>query len=639
MYLAAYMLVFLAFLASAGCAAWIVLTLAQGRSAAEAERAVRVAEWVNSIQCGFFVLASGILLNALIRYDFSVSYVYSYTDRLLPLFYRVTAFWGGQEGSLLFWALCVVLVGLIFQLLPRYAALGVGSRLWYWLLYLSITAFFGILLITWSNPFAVFDGMPADGRGLNPLLQHPGMIFHPPLLFLGYAGFVIPACMALAQAMSRGWSAEEDWSAVCRPFVLISWALLGSGILLGAWWSYMELGWGGYWAWDPVENSSLIPWLISTALLHTLIIQVRRNKLHRINILLAGLTLISTFFATYLVRSGVLQNFSLHSFSDGGVGLPLLIFVALSCVVTIWCACFGGRPNAGPVESPSSREGFLVLTVWTLMALSLIVLLATLWPVLSAPFGKAQGLEASFYNRVCLPLFTLLTLLLVICPWLRWDAGVRDIKRLSTALGVLVATTGAFFAMGYTDPVACLTMAASVSVLTGCALLLTDRAVYRHLPTLSACGVHLGTALIILGVAFSGPYKQEEELVLSPGQTAAVGPFAVKFERLDDGRTEAYGYVQAVLHVERHGKSLGEALPERRFYFKWQRNFAEAYTIPSLGSEFYASLLAVDEQGRATLRLSANPLINWIWIGSVLICFFPFFGLMRRKRKSVDAAF
>ena len=635
MYLTAYLVLFAAFLASLGCAAWICLALAQGRPGHEAQQTARLAEWINAIQCGCFFFCSGVLLQALVRYDFTLTYVFGYTDRLLPLFYRLTAFWGGQEGSLLFWTVCVVFAGLIFQMLPRYARLGVSTRLWYWLFYFSITAFFCILMLCWSNPFAVFDGTPADGRGLNPLLQNPGMIFHPPLLFMGYAGLTVPACLALAQCASRAWERkEENWGTLARPFTLVSWALLSAGILLGAWWSYMELGWGGYWAWDPVENSSFVPWLLATAAIHALIIQHRRDKLHRSSVLLMALALISCFFATYLVRSGLLQNFSLHSFADGGVGTPLLTFVILGTLLSVWCAGTYAHPSSGPVENPGTREGFLILTIWVLLALSVIITLATLWPVISAPFGKAEGLDAGFYNRVCLPLFVVLAILLVICPWLKWSPGFSDVRRLGIAAGVFVASGSALWTIGYTHPVAVLGMAGAIGVIVGCGLMLTERRLYRNKPALAACGVHLGVALIVLGVAFSGPFKVEKKLVMTAGEQTTVGPFTVTLRQLEDGETPAYGYVQAVLDVEKHGKPVGTAVPERRFYFKWQRNFAEADTIPSAGNEFYASLLSVDKDGRVTLQLSANPLINWIWVGSTILCLFPFIGLMRRKRES-----
>ena len=636
MYFLAYALVLLAFLCSLGASAWIVLLLVQGRTDDEAAKVLRLPEWANAAMFGCLLLASGILTRALVVYDFSVVYVASYTDRLLPLFYRLTAFWGGQDGSLLFWALSVALFGTAFQMLPRYARIGTGTRLWYWLFYFMIMAFFCLVLTTWSNPFAVYAQAPADGRGLNPLLQNPGMIFHPPLLFLGYGGFVIPGCLALGQSVSGGMRREDLWADTARPFTLLAWAFLTAGIVLGAWWSYMELGWGGYWAWDPVENASLIPWLLGTAAMHTLIIQTRRDKLHQTNVLLMALTTVSAFFATYLVRSGVVQ--SLHAFGESGVGLPLLIFVLLGTGVSVWCARCARRDDAQPLADLETREGFVMIAVWVLLALSTIVLLATLAPVFSSAIvGTSIGLDAGFYNTVCLPLFSFLTVLLVICPWLRWKGGVRDVRRLGIAAGVFTASGSAFWGMGYTNPVAAISMAASLGVLIGCLFMLTQRQTYAHRPFLAAAGVHLGVALMVLGVAFSGPYKVERQVVLRPGEQAEVGAYTATLKGLHDDETKEYGFVRAEIHVTRQGKAVGQALPERRHYFKWGRTFAEASTIPAFGNEFYASLLSVDNDGRATLLLSIHPLVNWVWIGGTLMCLFPLLGLARRAREDEDA--
>ncbi|MDR2727117.1 MAG: cytochrome c biogenesis protein CcsA [Deltaproteobacteria bacterium] len=630
MHLLAYSLILLSFLCSLGAAARIVQLIIRGQPAKKAACAPHLPEWANAVQFCCLLLASALLTRALIVHDFSFVYVASYTDLVLPLFYRLTAFWGGQEGSLLFWAFSVVIFGIVFQFLPSYHRLSIATRLWFWLFYFVITAFFCLLLITWSNPFTVFAQAPTDGRGLNPMLQNPGMIFHPPLLFLGYGGFVIPGCLALAQAMSRNWDRENGWVEVSRPFTLLAWVLLTAGIVLGAWWSYMELGWGGYWAWDPVENASLIPWLIATAALHPLIIQTRRNKLHRTNVFLMALTTISAFFATYLVRSGVVQ--SLHAFGESGVGLPLLIFVLLGTALSLWCAGQAGHPKAEPFADLKTREGFIMIAVWTFLALAGIILLATLAPVISSAFvNESIGLDASFYNRVCLPLFVFITSLLAICPWLYWNGGVRDVRRLGTVAGVFAASSCAFWSMGYTNIVAALGMAISLSALLGSLFLLARRQTYAHRASLAAVGVHLGLALVVLGVAFSGPYKIEREVVLAIGEETAVGPFAVNLIRINDGETPAYGFVQAELSVTRQGKPLGQSLPERRRYFKWNQIFAESSVIPSLGNEFYASLLAVDNDGRATLLLSAHPLINWIWIGSTLMCIFPLLALRRRK--------
>lgn len=411
MYLAAYVLLLLALLCAMGGAGMGAAQLWQGR-----HTDLGWLEKANLVIAASLTAASAILLHALAVSDFTLEYVAGYTDLVLPMFYKITAFWAGQPGSMLFWALMVSLCGAFFQLTRPYRLLSAETRLWYWVFYLSIMGFFALLITAWSNPFIQLSPAPADGRGMNPLLQNPGMILHPPLLFLGYGGFVIPGCLALAQAMHVDGS-EQSWLDVARPFTLTAWLFLTVGIIIGGWWAYMELGWGGYWAWDPVENASLIPWLIGTAAIHTGLLQTRRGKLHRVNTFLMALTTVSAFFATYLVRGNVVN--SVHAFGEGGVGPALLIFVLASLVVVIFASWQAGRNEAADLGGLETREGFLVLTAWMLIAIACVILVATLWPVITAGFGKtSSGLSQDFYNRVCLPLFTVIMALLAVCPWL-----------------------------------------------------------------------------------------------------------------------------------------------------------------------------------------------------------------------------
>ncbi|MDR1777176.1 MAG: cytochrome c biogenesis protein CcsA [Desulfovibrio sp.] len=576
---------------------------------------------------GALTLASALLLHALYWHDFSVQYVASYTDLILPVFYRLTAFWAGQQGSLLFWALAVALGGTLFALTRAWRSLALETRLWHWVFFYAIMAFFTLILTTWSNPF-VLQTPPRDGNGLNPLLQHPGMIFHPPLLFLGYGGFTVPACLALAQTLSGKRGTERAWFQLTRPFIILAWLFLSAGIALGAWWAYMELGWGGYWAWDPVENASLLPWLIGTAALHTLIIEDRCGKLGRVNVVMMVLTTVSAFFATYLVRSGVVE--SVHAFGDGSVGTPLTLFVLSGLLVAFWTACWAkgeGRPLAGP----NSREGMLTLLAWTMLALALIILTATLWPQLSKLWSSApRGLDAAFYNRVCLPLGALVVMIMAVCPWLRLSGGIRNKNALvGTAVCSLVGAA-VVWAAGYRQPTALVATAASFGLVCNAILLLKNPSVLRSPPTLGALGAHLGMALITIGIAFSGPYAEDGDFMLEKGQSGRIRGYTATLLDVRDGRGPGYDYLAARVQIQEGEKILGLVTPERRIYDKFgNMQFSEVDVIPGLGDEIYASMLGLDTGNLVHVRISVKPLVNWLWIGCAMLCLLPLLCLWR----------
>lgn len=627
MHLIAYLLLILSLLLALCFAGATVLQLWQGRATA--------LPWIEKSHLfitGLLTASCMILLKALAAFDFSNVYVASYTSLDLAPFYRLTAFWAGQAGSMLFWALCVAIFGALFLFSETYKNLTEGTKLWFWLLFLGMIGFFLLVLTAWSNPFIVFSHPPADGKGMNPLLQNPGMIFHPPLLFMGYGGFAIPGCLALAQALNGSMLKEMSWTEASRNFILTGWLFLTAGIVLGGWWSYMELGWGGYWAWDPVENASLIPWLVASAFLHTSVIESRRNKLHRINIFLMALTTISAFFATYLVRSGVVD--SLHAFGDGGVGAPLLVFILVSLAISVAVAIAYKHPESRPLSELLSREGFLVLAAWMLIALGVIILLGTMWPVFSKFWSENPvGLEPAFYNRVCLPLFVVLSALLMICPWLGWKGGLRNPKITLGIVGICIATAAGIVAMGFTLPMAVAGAATAITAIAGIAILfITEPHMRKNLRAIGAYGVHVGLALCILGIAFSGPYKQEREVHLQQGESVTVGEYTFTFKQLYEGETKAYIFLESELSVSKNGKKIGTMTPQRRLYNKFRRSqFAEVATLPSLGNELYATLLGADQEGTIALKVSSNPLINWIWIGGTLMCLFPFIGLRRKN--------
>lgn len=613
-------------------------------------------------------MSSFILLAAFVNNDFSVEYVARYSDRFLPLFYRITAFWAGQEGSLLFWGWSVAIFGVFFLVSKAYEKLTAETKLWFWMFFLAVIAFFLLLITGWSNPFITFNRPVSDGNGLNPLLQNPGMIFHPPLLFLGYGGFVIPGCLALAQTLSRKREEEGLWSTVCRPFTMLAWLLLSAGIILGAWWAYMELGWGGYWAWDPVENASLIPWLISTAFLHTSVVEARRGKLQRFNVFMMGLTTVSAFFATYIVRSGVIQ--SLHGFPDGGVAIPLMSFVIFSTIISFLVA-FLGHFRSPALSSPNSREGMLLGVAVILLTLGVIVLVATLWPVFSLWVAKvvhffspdtqvlSTGLGPDFYNRVCLPLFAIMTLMLVFCPWISWGGGFRNAAVASVLAIVFVLGLPLFLiimdgpiGLGVVDRVkaiaaggpqhitAQIAASAAVTILVSLAILIIKNKELLKSPVLlSAHGVHIGVALMALGIAFSGPYQLEESYAMRPGQNVRIGGYDMELSGVSSGEGPGYDFYEAELIISKDGKKIGVMNPQRRLYQKYPQPFAEAATIFSMGNELYASLLRVDpNRGTVDVHMTVNPLVNWVWFGGLVLCIFPFVGMFIRRKRESDAA-
>ncbi len=621
MQIVANLMLLLALLAALGAGAYACLSLLTGR-----RNVLVLLDRANLVVAGLITLASVILTVALLSRDYSYMYVYEHVDNTLPLLYTITSFWAGAEGSLLFWILSISIMGVVFSRFSLFKEFSEKTRLYYWLLYMLVQAFFLLLVTCWSSPFMELVPVPLNGRGLNPLLRNPGMIFHPPLLFLGYAGFTSPAMLALAAFIC---GEAKSWVKFCRNWNILSWVFLTAGIILGGWWSYMELGWGGYWAWDPVENASLIPWLSATAFMHTAIIEFKRKALQKTNVFLMSLTFLLCIFGTYLVRSGVVQ--SLHAFGEGGVGLPLAVFMMAALVLTAMVLVIGKRIDAKSIAGLDSRQGLLVVAAWALLALGLIVGLGTMWPVISKMWSaNTVGLDANFYNRVCLPLFSLLIIIFAVCPWFSWKEGIRDKRGLVLVLVAFLAGLGVSWMAGLHHPLGLITSAASIAALAGIVgVFIFLPEVRKVTSTMGIYGLHFGVALVFLGVAWSGPNQIVDEFVLAKGETAQIGDYTLTYKTLTESQTPAIAKIASLIEVTKDGKLVGLLNPERRLYQNFPEPFAEVSVIPGLIDEIYGVLLGVDNTGAVTLKISVNPLINWMWIGGTLMCLF---GLMAFRK-------
>ncbi|MBQ7606873.1 MAG: heme lyase CcmF/NrfE family subunit [Desulfovibrionaceae bacterium] len=577
------------------------------------------------------VLAGAALLHGLFWQDYSLQYAANYTDKYLALFYRITAFWVGQPGSMLFWALVVSVCASLFAYSKAHASLKPRTKLWFWLFQHTLLIFFTLLLARYSNPFLMQTPVPADGNGLNPLLQNPGMIIHPPLLFIGYAGFVVPTCLALAAHLAH--EPEKPWFVLTRPYLLLSWMFLTAGIMLGAWWAYMELGWGGYWAWDPVENSSLVPWLLATALLHTVSIEKRTGKFSRFNLFLVSLTTIATLFATYLVRSGIID--SVHAFGSGSVGTPLLVGIALFLLLSLFVAGTE-KSTSEPIPEILSKDAFLSFMSWFLLALAFIITLATLWPVVSSLFSTTRsGLDATFYNRTCLPLASVLLLFLAFCPWIQ-RIRRKNFALLAFLLVIFAGSMAFFWFMGYGKPVPLLALSSTVTIGAGLILysVLAARKKEKWAP--AAFGAHLGLAFCALGIAFSGPYSFEKDILFAEGEGALVNEYRITLERVHQEDGEGYSALIADIDVERDGKGLGVLSPERRIYEKFgDMQFSEVDTLFSLGNELYVSLLGMTAEKKILVRFSIKPLVNWLWFGGICMSLLPLLAFVAGREKRV----
>ncbi len=575
-------------------------------------------------------VASFALLVLLGRSDFSVAYVASYTEHALPLGYKLSAFWAGQEGSILFWAWVLGLITVIAAW-PLRRGKGVEPAAVLGTLAV-IMGFFAALMIFAADPFTTLSVTLADGNGLNPMLQHPSMLVHPPLTFIGYAGYTIPFALLIG-ALVAG-RRDQQWIASTRRWLLFSWLLLGAGIVVGGQWAYMELGWGGYWAWDPVENASLLPWLTGTAVLHTVIMQRSRGQFRQWNAWLITWSFVLCIFATYLTRSGVVQ--SVHAFGQSNVGTFFLSFLLASLAAGA-ALIFWRRDTLKPTIQTLDLRGKVFLVVVTLLVImTLATGIGTIFPILSAPFAAEPiTVDQPFYNTVVAPLMLVLVGLMAIAPLLK--AGPRGWENLLRRIHVpVIAAAVAAVIVVILGWVSLWSIAvAAIAGFAFAALALDLAGRYRTEQTQptprpmsqvlvaqrSRYGgmlAHVGVILMAIGIVGSSVFNTSETVQLRPGETTTVADYTLTYRHLHQDRGPNHTAVQAHMDVAR-GDQRFTLHPQLRFYDKSDKTHAKIALRTRLDEDLYITLAGWDEGGQvASFRVTVNPLVLWIWIGGIV---------------------
>lgn len=630
----------LALILAFACSAWAVFAGIFGGLRGRRDF-VASAEHAAYASWGNIVIAVIVMLHALVTSDFSIKYVAGYSSTSLPLRYKITSLWGGMEGSLLFWALILT----SFIALVQWQNRDRNRVLMPWVTATSSTValFFIALLVFLTPPFATLPFTPAEGTDLNPLLQNYWMQIHPPALYLGYVSWTIPFAFAIA-ALATG-RLDDLWIRTSRRWCLTAWFFLSLGNLFGARWAYEVLGWGGYWAWDPVENAAFMPWLTGTAYLHSVMIQERKDMLKVWNLTLIIMTFSLTIFGTFLTRSGVIS--SVHSFTQSGLGPFFLWFLAFAILVSIGLLIYR-LPELKPrhqLDSLFSRESAFLFNNLLLVGIAFATLWGTLFPVLSeAVRGVKITVGPPFFNKVNAPLAIGLLLLMGIGPLIAWRRASWSHLRKVFLIPVLIgmgAGVLAFFA-GMRSLSALLVVSFSAFVLyTVADEFGTGIAARRRMvgeSVLTALGglfrknqrryggyvVHVGIVFIFLGVTMSSVYRVEQAFTIRQGESFTIDRYRLDFLEINNFEDDHVARLAATLAVYENDERIATLAPEKRFYKKPEQPATEVAFRSTMRDDLYVILGSLDDAGNVTFQAYVNPLVMWMWIGGFVLVFGTF---------------
>ena len=598
-------------------------------------------------------LASACLMTSFIRSDFSVLYVASNSNTQLPIQYQIAGFWGGHEGSLLLWVQMLVLWMVAVALFSRHLPRPVLSRILAVMGLVSV-GFLLFMLLT-SNPFDRLFPVPADGRDLNPLLQDPGMVFHPPTLYMGYVGFCVAFAFAVAALI--GGNLDATWARWTRPWTTVAWMFLTVGIAMGSSWAYYELGWGGWWFWDPVENASLMPWLLGTALIHSLAVTEKRGSFKNWTVLLAILAFSFSLLGTFLVRSGVLS--SVHAFAtDPRRGLFILAF--LTVVIGSSFTLFAWRAptvGLGARFALFSKETALLANNVLFVVAAGVVLLGTLYPLLLDALGLGKiSVGPPYFDSVFVPLMAPAIFLMGVGPMARWkETSVPDLaQRLKWAVGVsVVAAVATGWLAGAIHLQSTLGLLMAFWIVSAVATDYWERVNPRGLGVaewrrknaqipralVGMMVAHLGVAAFCLGVTMVKSYEVESDVKMAVGDSTTVRGFTFALKGVQEVQGPNYTAMRAHIEISRDGKSVTALDPEKRIYRVQQNPMTEAAIAPGLTRDLYVSMGEEVDGGAWIIRVYVKPFIDWIWGGCLLMAFGGLLAVTdRRYRRKATAS-
>lgn len=581
------------------------------------------------------------LVYELIHLNFSLRYVALNTSTDLPMIYRFTALWAGQSGSLLLWCFILSIYSAIAVFRPGNKYLSFNPYVT--VVLFSILTFFLYLITFVENPFQKAPFIPTEGRGLNPILQNAYMAIHPVTLYLGYVGLTVPYAYGMAALLSG--KLDDTWIRNSRKWTLFAWTFLSIGLILGARWAYLELGWGGYWAWDPVENAAFMPWLSATAFLHSVMIQERKGMLKKWNIILLIITFFLTLFGTFITRSGIIS--SVHSFAQSDIGLPFLSFIAFVLIFSFVAFAYRLKSleEEDSFDSILSRESAFIFNNLLFLGAAFTVFIGTLFPIISeALAGEKILVGPPYFNKVNVPIGLVLIFLMGVGPLISWRKASADSLRKNFLTPVLagILVTVVLFVLDISDMVALITfgicgfvvttvvvefykgvsvrMSRNENMLTAFAMLIS-----KNKRRYGGYIVHLGVVLIVIGITSSSTFNVERKVSINTGEKIEIGKYELKFTGLETYDNEVKSGTKAILSLTHGNRKVGELYPEKNIY-KYEGNReinqeTEVALRSTMTDDLYVILSDINDQNNIILRVFINPMVSWIWAGGIVVAF------------------